>query len=226
MTATKRPTRARGIVALAAGGTLLLAGSSFALWHDQSRAEVGTLTTGQLAVDTTEVTWQDISELDPDSWYDLDGSPIEDIDDFRLSPDDWLLAEQEVDLALDGDNLTAVAEVNLVGLEWPNELVKSHDVFLGLHVYRGDQEIGMVMVGDPDLYTETIRVPLASQTWFDANPDHEDIDEIVPVGADLDGAADLSVRLRVEFHDWISEQDLMNLSADLGQLSTSVTQVR
>jgi len=222
-TRTENTKRSRGIVALGAGAALLLAGSSFALWHDQSRAEVGTLTTGQLAVQASEVTWRDGSTPSHEDPINLDGSQI-DIDDFVLAPGDRLIVEQEVDLALEGDNLTAEAEISLENKQ-ATDLLDSGYVQLQLVAYRDGKEIDRTWVeGGYDW--EKIRLEVASQKWYDANHDPDWQPDLIPVGTDLDGEADVTVNLEVEFLRWVQARDKTQLTGDLGQLQTVLTQVR
>jgi len=218
-TRTENTKRTRGIVALGAGAALLLAGSSFALWHDESRADAGTLTAGQLAVEATAPTWQDVS--DPDAPVDID------LADFRLSPGDHLVSEQEIDLALEGDNLYADALVELADVDLDDALIDYSDgVTLILRLLDADGsplgERWLGMVGDDD-----IAFRVASEA-FDAKDSEplDDQDLYLVAGPDLDGVADAKVQLEVRFATGYEVNKQMRAGLDLGALQTTLTQVR
>ncbi|MBD8061598.1 alternate-type signal peptide domain-containing protein [Oceanitalea stevensii] len=106
---TTRPTprrarRRRGSLPLVAGAALLAgatgAGGTVALWHAAADMPLGTITAGNLHIDTVGGTvWHETS-------VDVPGTPRRvDPDTFLARPGDSLLMSQQLSTELEGDNL-------------------------------------------------------------------------------------------------------------------------
>jgi alternate signal-mediated exported protein len=90
-----------GTVAGAAGIALLLGGGTFALWNTSATVAAGTVTSGNLAIDTTSFTptWQDVS---------IDKTPTTiTTSSFLLVPGDTIKLTQHVHVTATGTNLNA-----------------------------------------------------------------------------------------------------------------------
>ena len=119
-----------GIIAGAAGITLLAGGGTLALWADQEVADGGTITAGNLDIEALAPgSWSDVSSLvtDPTFGWDLAddvtdllsaddtalGAAIADINDFLAVPGDLLEYSQAVGIINTGDNMTAQLSVDI-----------------------------------------------------------------------------------------------------------------
>lgn len=119
-----------GIIAGAAGITLLAGGGTLALWADQEVADGGTITAGNLDIETLAPgSWSDVSALVsvPTFGWDLTddaadllsaddtalGAAIADIDDFLAVPGDLLEYSQALGIINTGDNMTAQLSVDV-----------------------------------------------------------------------------------------------------------------
>jgi alternate signal-mediated exported protein len=95
----------KGSIAGAAGIALLLGGAgTFALWNDDATVNGGTITAGTLTV--TEGTGA------TDGWSSALGGEILDIDDFQIVPGDVLTYITTLDITAEGDNLSAILEID------------------------------------------------------------------------------------------------------------------
>ncbi len=87
-------------LALASIAMLSLSGGTFALWNDSKTQEVGELVNGNLAVVRVDSgVWQDVSNGSNSGQISLA--------DFRAIPGDELQGMFAIDVALQGDNMTA-----------------------------------------------------------------------------------------------------------------------
>ena len=119
-----------GIIAGAAGITLLAGGGTLALWADQEVADGGTITAGNLDIEALAPgSWSDVSSLvtDPTFGWDLAddvadllsaddtalGAAIADINVFLAVPGDLLEYSQAVGIINTGDNMTAQLSVDI-----------------------------------------------------------------------------------------------------------------
>ena len=111
----------------AAAAVALGSGGTFALWSDSTTVDAGTITAGNLDVDTVgEFEWYD-GTFNRDTvwvglpwpldfigtWVDIPtlradwGHRIDNIDTYRVVPNDLLVGGQGIQFALEGDNLRA-----------------------------------------------------------------------------------------------------------------------
>lgn len=97
----------RSVAAGIAGVALLAgAGSTLALWTDETRLARDRATLGALALTASDLSWDDVS---PDAVGSASPArPIAAVEDFLLVPGDEVLGTGEVELTLDGDTLRAV----------------------------------------------------------------------------------------------------------------------
>ncbi|MBF0671206.1 MAG: alternate-type signal peptide domain-containing protein [Salinibacterium sp.] len=89
-----------GVIASAAGATLLLGSGTFALWSDSAEVSSGTITSGSLDLDVSEPTWSDVSADRIDSPH-----AIAEMADFRIIPGDTLEARYPLSMELEGENM-------------------------------------------------------------------------------------------------------------------------
>lgn len=87
-----------GLIAGAAGVSLLAGGATFALWGDQTTVPGGTITSGDFAIASTGGQWTDVSDgtaknIDPVT--------------FRTVPGDQLRLTQQATIIATGDNMSA-----------------------------------------------------------------------------------------------------------------------
>lgn len=87
------------VAALLAGGTY-----SALLWQDEANMDAATVVTGNLDIETVQTEAFDISDDRADNPHAID------LETFRIVPGDTIRIDNNVELALDGDN--AVAELN------------------------------------------------------------------------------------------------------------------
>jgi alternate signal-mediated exported protein len=112
---TKSPFRkvTKTAIACTLGVTLLVGGSTYALWTSNAPADTqAAITTGDLKVTAASAQkWTDITKAD---------APfvIENLDDFRMSPGDTLRLKQDLNVVIVGDNISGVLDVRL-----PNDTV-------------------------------------------------------------------------------------------------------
>src|SRR5690606_13513118 len=123
--------KTKGVIAGIAGLALLGGGTTFALWSDSDTISGATITNGQLSVTATgSMSWQDVS----DATAPVD---ITSIGDFRMVPGDTLKGSQGLDIALEGDNLTAT--LNVTQAQSAAELPTGVDVTYALVDGEGDE---------------------------------------------------------------------------------------
>jgi alternate signal-mediated exported protein len=113
--AKKKTTRkvANAAIACTVGVTLLVGGSTYALWTSNAPAKTqATITDGDLQVTAaSQQKWTDITKAE---------APfvIDQLADFRMSPGDTLRLKQDLNVIIVGDNISGVLEVRL-----PNDTV-------------------------------------------------------------------------------------------------------
>ena len=118
----KKKPRALLWAAGAAVATLMLGGSTFALWSANAGFGGGTITAGDLnLVQTLDTAYYDVSDDREDATTTVPGTDgsqpghiIEAIADWRIVPGDKVAAAFSADITLEGDNL--VAKLSLTGL--------------------------------------------------------------------------------------------------------------
>jgi len=94
------------LIAAAAAGT-------FALWNDQSTVSGGEIYSGNLDLNVTNASWEDVSLKDGSkgSQESLDkvtaSGPITDISDFRIVPGDTVIGTYDISVALEGEHALA-----------------------------------------------------------------------------------------------------------------------
>ena len=119
----------KGAIAGAAGVALLVGGTgTFALWNSTAQVDVGTVTSGTLAIekDTTVATWRNVSSDAPSD------PSIAAIADYRIVPGDKLELTQNVTINATGNNLKATLgytadSISAAGIA--NEALKNALVF-------------------------------------------------------------------------------------------------
>lgn len=191
------------------GGVALIAGiagmGTFALWSDTDTADAGVVTAGLLDVEQMETSWDDISG-------DLPRTSIEDINTWRVVPGDTLEMVTTIDLALDGDNLAA--NLNVDDLE--NALVEANvQNYVTLNVALTDAEDNAI-VEENGVYRFSA----------DENNGGQELGG-VKVGDTLDGTADVTATVTLDFSETTPEQALQNLPlADFSEAGVTLTQVR
>lgn len=105
MTLSRRTSKA--IVASALGLTLLLGGSTYALWSATDTANTSaTVSTGDLKVTAASVqSWSDITEP---------ASPVAiDLASYKLTPGDTIQLKQDLNVIVVGDNISGILEVHV-----------------------------------------------------------------------------------------------------------------
>lgn len=134
----------KGFVAGAAGIGLLLGASTFALWSDSRDVNGGEIASGNLAVEVSDPTWQDVSV--PGAETDIN------LENFQIVPGDKLQGTYNVKVDLAGTNMAA--HLRLVGNELEGELADGLAVDYQIHSPSGDvvasgDEAGVQIELDP-----------------------------------------------------------------------------
>jgi len=126
--------KTKALAAAGAGAAVLLAsGATFALWNTTTDIEDAGITTGNLTIEVSEVTWEDISDVvvfprgsstlvaraDLPEGTVLNWNPSEDL----LVPGDTVTASVEVTPGIEGTNLVAELTVGTAGVTSPLENV-------------------------------------------------------------------------------------------------------
>ncbi|MFC8192799.1 alternate-type signal peptide domain-containing protein [Cellulomonas sp. NPDC057328] len=167
--------KTKGLIAGAAGIALLTGGSTFALWTASDSVAGGTITNGQLDVAALgDISWEDVSADRGDGPHDIT------LTSWQMVPGDTIEGTQDIDVALDGDNLVAELTLLNTGTE---ELAEG--VSVQYDVVQGTTVLATAALG------ATAQLELQSAD----NPDAGRTE----VGGSLNGTADLTVVVRVTF---------------------------
>lgn len=112
-TPSRRSRRRIGVLAALAGAVLLVGGTTYALWTDDSLQAGGVITNGNLDIASQgAVTYWDVSPGDPDRTSTtpitgIDAHAVTDVGAYRIVPGDVLEANYGFAAALSGDNVVA-----------------------------------------------------------------------------------------------------------------------
>jgi len=221
-----RSRRRKGIIAGVAGAALLLTGGTFALWQATTDVTGGTITAGNLTLDSgASAAWYDVS---PDRDFALPVAVVEDkaseplvegevidVAQFLVSPEDVLAAVFEVEVGLEGDNLVASLDLNLAAAAALGEGVdpfEDGDLTFESAIYIDNEEA-------------VARAALApgkeSLGYFTTSAAHEATDVTL-----VSGTVHATVVIFVTFNNTVGAESSMDAVAALNDAGFSLTQIR
>lgn len=182
--------------------TIVLGGTTTALWNDATNFDGAVITAGNLDVDKLgDMRWSDVSG-------DKAASPI-DPTKFKIVPGDTVIADRDIDVALEGDNMQAMMGVKLLSpstgdlLSIPNGVDATYSVL---------DENGKTVIPDTP-----VNAP--------KSPEAHILPENVS-GVDLDGIKDYTFRIKLNFDENTSGQTRTQTVAELGSWNYYLNQVR
>jgi len=193
------------ITAIAAGGT-------FALWNDQSTVSGGEIYSGNLDLNVTNASWEDVSLKDGSkgSQESLDkvtaSGPITDISDFRIVPGDTVIGTYDVQVALEGEHALADLLVDFQNSTVPNEIEVDYRINNGSWININDNY--SILFSSPNYADAPIQDSLIASNL-----------EITP-----GSITDVIVELRLWFKDTATEN--MQTNIPLNSVNFTLTQVR
>lgn len=193
--------KTKGLIAGAAGIALLTGGSTFALWTASDSVAGGTITNGELDVAAIDaISWADVSADRADAPHAIT------LATWQMVPGDTIEGTQDIDVALDGDNLVAELTLRNAGTDaLPDGVTVEYDVV----------QAGTVLATAP--LGDVAQLELQSA-------DNPDVAGRTVVGTSLEGTTDLTVVVRVEF-DADGRTSVLDTSV-LDGLSVELDQVR
>jgi len=219
----------RGLVAAGTGAALaasLFSTGTFALWQDSVTMDGGTITAGNLdvaALGTT--TWKDVSsDTEPTG-----GTVINDINAYRIVPGDTIQKSQDLDVALEGDNMTATLGLSNAALTGilgdgtaqdvdetetggTQDVQSTKGVTITYTVTKG----GVVATDASGNKVENI--PAGTNTTLNLKPT-----DVTPA---LDGKSDYNVTVNATFDKDTPERTRVQAQTELQQMGITLQQTR
>ena len=206
----------RPLIALGLLGASAL-GGAYALWSDSSSVDGGTITSGNLDLEAISTTAQDVTE------YRADGPHAIDLATWRMVPGDTVQIDSQLDIALEGDNLTAT-----LGTAGVDAILGTTDPAIAQYVTYDVQILDAAgnVIADTDTAGGVATVNLmADSVGQQAGTDHEGF---AIVSSDtIDGTADATARITVNFSADTPDQVLTQTQlADLTGNAIELTQIQ
>lgn len=208
--------KTKGTIAGAAAIALLASGTTFALWNDSAKVAGGTITSGNLDVESTGAgTWVDLSADRTDKNH-----TIPNLAEFKIVPGDTIQGTFGFKAALEGDNMVANLGLSLKGAEAGGTLLA--DPKVTKITYSLFDSAGVVVPGAEDIALG------APATVAFASADNKNNIAALPVlpATITDAAAKHSVKVNVEFLAGTTKQDRVQAQANLADLGVTLDQTR
>ncbi|PSK26658.1 alternate-type signal peptide domain-containing protein [Nocardia seriolae] len=211
-------------LAVAAGGVLLLGGTSFALWNDSDLFKGGSIKSGQMNISGVGVTkWYDVSPDRSDTAAipelgNIKGHAIADPGSYRVVPGDQVSIMNGYQMVMDGDNLVASLHLNIPDL--PDAAANGiHLKTYSVSVNGGTPQTGTIPAKGGSFDIGYVQAPHSDGTGL---PDGD-----LPIVTVPDsGEANITVAVTAEFDAATSGTDAQQAVSDLGDFTVTMQQVR
>lgn len=200
----------KSLIGITVGGALLASGATFALWSDSDDVQGGTITSGNLDVETVGTpAWMDVSPDRTDAPHSINLST------FKIVPGDTVEGTFGLDLALEGDNM--VAEFDVGGAGATGDLIANTEGVTVTYSVFDD-------AGDPVTGAQDIALGTTAVVNF-ASADNP-VAGLPTLPATTDGVADYTVVVTAAFDENTPDRVRVQATADLQDLSAGLTQIR